>query len=49
MVPANAFAGALWTNIAGFVIGAELILLELGAVRPARRRWRRCELCTAAN
>jgi TRAP transporter 4TM/12TM fusion protein len=36
MVPANAFPGALWTDIGGFVVGAGLILLELGAVRRAR-------------
>jgi TRAP-type uncharacterized transport system fused permease subunit len=36
MVPANAFPGALWTDIAGFVVGAGLILMELGAVRRAR-------------
>jgi TRAP-type uncharacterized transport system fused permease subunit len=36
MVPANAFPGALWTDIGGFVVGAGLILLELGAMRRAR-------------
>jgi TRAP transporter 4TM/12TM fusion protein len=36
MVPSNAFPGALWTDVGGFVIGAGLILLELGAVRRAR-------------
>ena len=36
MVPANAFPGALWTDIAGFVVGTVLILLELGGVRRAR-------------
>jgi TRAP-type uncharacterized transport system fused permease subunit len=36
MIPANAFPGALWTDIAGFVVGAGLILFELGAVRRTR-------------
>jgi hypothetical protein len=36
MVPSNAFPGALWTDIGGFVVGARLILLELGAIRRAR-------------
>jgi TRAP transporter 4TM/12TM fusion protein len=37
MVPAQAFPGALWTDIAGFVAGSVLILSELGLVR---RRFR---------
>ena len=36
MIPANAFPGALWTDIAGFVVGAGLILFELGVMRRAR-------------
>jgi TRAP-type uncharacterized transport system fused permease subunit len=36
MVPANAFPGALWTDIVGFVVGAGLILFELGIMRRAR-------------
>jgi TRAP transporter 4TM/12TM fusion protein len=39
MVPANAFPGALWTDIAGFVVGAGLIVSEFGLARrfrPAR-------------
>jgi len=36
MVPANAFHGALWTDIGGFAVGAGLILVELGAMRRAR-------------
>ncbi|MGE0745201.1 MAG: TRAP transporter permease [Rhodospirillales bacterium] len=38
MVPANAFPGALWTDIAGFLVGVALIGLELTARRrrPAR-------------
>jgi TRAP-type uncharacterized transport system fused permease subunit len=33
MVPAQAFPGALWTDIAGFVVGSVLILSELSLVR----------------
>lgn len=33
MVPANAFEGALWTDIAGFVLGVVLLGWELVAVR----------------
>jgi len=36
MVPANAFPGAIWTDIVGFVAGTGLILLEIGAMRRAR-------------
>ncbi|MPZ57149.1 MAG: TRAP transporter fused permease subunit [Rhizobiales bacterium] len=36
MIPANAFPGALWTDIAGFVVGAGLILSELGSTRRTR-------------
>jgi hypothetical protein len=36
MVPSNAFPGALWTDIAGFVVGSGLILLELSATRRTR-------------
>ena len=36
MIPANAFPGAIWTDIAGFVIGVGLILWELGALRRTR-------------
>jgi len=35
MIPANAFPGAIWTDIVGFVIGAGLILSELSASRRA--------------
>ena len=33
MIPANAFPGAVWTDVAGFVVGAGLIVAELGLVR----------------
>jgi TRAP transporter 4TM/12TM fusion protein len=36
MIPANAFPGALWTDIVGFVVGAGLILMELSAIRRTR-------------
>jgi TRAP transporter 4TM/12TM fusion protein len=36
MIPANAFPGAIWTDIAGFVAGTGLILFELGMVRRLR-------------
>jgi TRAP-type uncharacterized transport system fused permease subunit len=36
MIPANAFPGALWTDIGGFVAGTVLILWEVGAMRRAR-------------
>ncbi|MBM3528574.1 MAG: TRAP transporter fused permease subunit [Alphaproteobacteria bacterium] len=37
MVPANAFPGAIWTDIAGFVAGAGLIVSELGLARRLRQ------------
>jgi TRAP-type uncharacterized transport system fused permease subunit len=41
MVPANAFAGAIWTDVAGFIVGAGLIASELGLLQrfrlPARK------------
>ncbi len=33
MIPANAFPGALWTDIAGFVAGVLLIVIEIGVAR----------------
>lgn len=36
MVPANAFPGAIWTDIVGFIVGAGLIVSELGPVRRYR-------------
>jgi TRAP transporter 4TM/12TM fusion protein len=41
MVPANAFRGALWTDIAGFVAGAGLIAFELGLVQRFRHSLRK--------
>jgi TRAP-type uncharacterized transport system fused permease subunit len=41
MVPARAFPGAIWTDVAGFVAGLVLIASQLDAVRnlhPALRR-----------
>jgi TRAP transporter 4TM/12TM fusion protein len=37
MVPANAFAGAIWTDVAGVIVGAALIVSELGLVRRLRQ------------
>jgi TRAP transporter 4TM/12TM fusion protein len=37
MVPANAFDGAVWTDIGGFVLGAALVLAEVAASRRNRR------------
>jgi TRAP-type uncharacterized transport system fused permease subunit len=37
MIPANAFPGALWTDIGGFVVGIGLIAWQLGAVGLWRR------------
>jgi TRAP transporter 4TM/12TM fusion protein len=37
MVPANAFKGAIWTDVAGVIVGAALILSELGMVQRLRQ------------
>jgi TRAP transporter 4TM/12TM fusion protein len=37
MVPANAFWGAIWTDVLGFVVGAWLIASELGLLQRLRR------------
>ena len=37
MVPANAFAGAIWTDIIGFIVGTTLILSELSIGSRLRR------------
>jgi hypothetical protein len=36
MVPARAFEGAIWTDIAGFVMGVGLIASQLDIVRKLR-------------
>jgi TRAP-type uncharacterized transport system fused permease subunit len=36
MVPANSFPGAIWTDVAGFIVGAALIVSELGLIRRYR-------------
>jgi TRAP-type uncharacterized transport system fused permease subunit len=41
MVPANAFAGAIWTDVAGFIVGAGLIASELGLVQRVRQSARK--------
>jgi hypothetical protein len=41
MIPANAFPGALWTDIAGVVVGIGLIVSELGMLRRLRRYYSR--------
>ena len=41
MVPANAFPGAIWTDIAGFVVGTGLIASELGLVQRFRQSARK--------
>jgi TRAP transporter 4TM/12TM fusion protein len=41
MVPANAFAGAIWTDVAGFIVGAGLIASELGLVQRFRQSARK--------
>jgi TRAP transporter 4TM/12TM fusion protein len=37
MVPANAFAGAIWTDLAGVVVGIALLASELGVLQRFRR------------
>jgi TRAP transporter 4TM/12TM fusion protein len=41
MVPANAFPGAIWTDVAGFIVGAGLIVSELGLVQRFRQSARK--------
>ena len=41
MVPANAFSGAIWTDVAGVIIGAGLIVSELGLVQRFRQSARK--------
>jgi TRAP transporter 4TM/12TM fusion protein len=36
MIPANGFPGAIWTDVAGFILGIVLIGAELGALRRPR-------------
>jgi hypothetical protein len=38
MIPAQAFDGAVWTDVAGFVLGALLIASELGVMERLRNR-----------
>jgi TRAP transporter 4TM/12TM fusion protein len=37
MIPANAFAGAIWTDVAGVIVGAGLIVSEVGLVQRLRQ------------
>jgi TRAP transporter 4TM/12TM fusion protein len=41
MIPANGFPGAIWTDIAGFVLGAGLIVSELGLLQRFRQSARK--------
>jgi hypothetical protein len=41
MIPANGFPGAIWTDVAGFVLGVVLIGAELGMLRRARHAMRK--------
>ena len=36
MLPANAFQGAIWTDVAGFIVGTGLIVSELGLLQRLR-------------
>ena len=41
MVPANAFKAAIWTDVAGVIVGAGLIASELGLVQRLRHSFRK--------
>jgi len=41
MVPANAFPGAIWTDIAGVIVGLGLVVSELGLLQRFRRSLRK--------
>jgi TRAP-type uncharacterized transport system fused permease subunit len=41
MIPANAFKGAIWTDVAGVIVGAGLIASELGLVQRLRHSFRK--------
>jgi TRAP-type uncharacterized transport system fused permease subunit len=38
MIPARAFEGAIWTDVAGFALGTALIASELGILGRLRKR-----------
>jgi TRAP-type uncharacterized transport system fused permease subunit len=38
MIPATGFPGAIWTDVAGFIVGVALIVSELGLMRRLRGR-----------
>jgi TRAP transporter 4TM/12TM fusion protein len=41
MIPANAFPGAIWTDVAGVIVGAGLIVSELGLLQRFRHSLRK--------
>ena len=41
MIPARSFPGAIWTDVAGFVVGIGLIASELGLVHRVRHSMRK--------
>jgi TRAP transporter 4TM/12TM fusion protein len=41
MIPANGFPGAIWTDVAGFILGAGLMASELGVVQRVRHSMRK--------